>query len=313
MVSEDCWWLSPAKLNLFLHITGRRANGYHELQTVFQLLDYGDELCFEVTDNGIITLATPLEGVNAEDNLVVRAARALQQHAGCKQGVTIKLEKNLPLGGGLGGGSSNAATVLRALNTLWNTGLSIDKLASLGLQLGADVPVFVRGHSAWAEGVGEVLTEIELPECWYVVVHPAVHVSTVELFAEPALTRDCPPITIRGFRSGDAALVNVFEPLVCSLYPAVALALAALSRAAVESHSGAPGDPDLLDPDVTENEQPMMTGTGSCVFMRCGSERRAQSVLSALSSTQVGNGGGAFVAKGINALSDSDDKYVHHQ
>jgi len=312
VVSNESGWLSPAKINLFLHITGRRADGYHELQTVFQLLDYGDLLRFEVTDDSVITLATPLDGVNAEDNLVVRAARALQQHTGCQQGATIYLEKNLPLGGGLGGGSSNAATVLRALNALWNTRVSVDTLALLGLQLGADVPVFVRGRSAWAEGVGEVLTEIELPECWYVVVDSAVHVSTVELFAEPALTRDCPPITIRGFQGGDTVLVNVFEPLVCSHYPAVAQALAALSKAAVESHSGARVDDGLMNP-VMGCGQPMMTGTGSCVFMRCDSERRAQSVLSALSYTQVGSSGGAFVAKGINALSDSDDKYDHCQ
>ena len=172
-------WPSPAKLNLFLHITGRRRNGYHELQTVFQFLDYGDTLTFEPTLNGDIELLTPMEGVEYDDNLIVRAAKMLQEYAKIELGVRISLTKILPMGGGLGGGSSNAATTLVALNQLWDCQLSNAELASIGLKLGADVPVFIDGHAAWAEGVGEKLSPILPPEPWYAVIVPSCHVSKI--------------------------------------------------------------------------------------------------------------------------------------
>lgn len=173
---------SPAKLNLFLHITGRRADGYHELQTLFQFLDYGDTLTFHPRDDGVITLTPELPGVPAEQNLVVRAARCLQEASGTGKGADIHLDKKLPMGGGLGGGSSNAATTLVGLNHLWQTGLSEDQLAELGLALGADVPVFVRGRAALGEGVGEKLTPANPPEDWFIVVKPPVEISTAEIF-----------------------------------------------------------------------------------------------------------------------------------
>ncbi len=290
-------WLSPAKLNLFLHITGRRADGYHSLQTVFQLLDYGDELSFELTDTGVVAMQSPIAGVADEDNLIVRAARLLQQHCSCESGVTVRIKKILPMGGGLGGGSSNAATTLRALNELWQTGLSTRQLAELGLQLGADVPVFVQGRTAWAEGVGENLQPVTLPERWYVVVNPGVHVSTAELFSHPQLTRDCAAITIRGFHSG-VGLCNVFQPLVSELYPPVKEALNALSRSATK-HS--------IRDDHGEVQRPLLTGTGACVFLSCNSEAEARNVLTGLprfglpqphENMSVAR---CFVARGINS------------
>ena len=188
---------SPAKLNLFLHITGRRADGYHSLQTIFQLLDYGDSLTFTLNQSGDISLSPAMDTVAAEDNLIVRAARLLQSAAGCTQGCDIVIDKQIPMGAGLGGGSSNAATALVGLNQLWQSGLSSDELADLGTQLGADVPVFVRGNTAFAEGIGELLTAVELPEQWYLVITPDVQVSTAEIFSNPQLTRDTSPIKIR--------------------------------------------------------------------------------------------------------------------
>ena len=288
-------WLAPAKLNLFLHITGRRADGYHLLQTVFQLLDYGDELSFETTADGSISLATSMPGVDDDENLIVRAARLLQSHTQCSSGAKININKVLPMGGGLGGGSSDAATTLVALNCLWKTSLPVDALASLGLQLGADVPVFVRGQTAWAEGVGENLTPVKLPECWYVVVNPCVHVSTAELFSHPELTRDCAAITIRGFHTG-VGLGNVFQSLVCKLYPQVADAIAILSQAAI--------DCKVKDERKTESgaddqyRGAMMTGTGACVFLPCETEHQAQNVLGALRSELP-----AFIARGVNRSS----------
>jgi 4-diphosphocytidyl-2-C-methyl-D-erythritol kinase len=176
-------WPSPAKLNLFLHITGQREDGYHELQTAFQFLDYCDYLKFDIVDTPDICLITPIEGVKNEHNLVIKAAELLQQHANVTQGVNISLQKTLPMGGGLGGGSSNAATTLVALNKLWQCQLSNDELAGLGLKLGADVPVFIHGHAAWAEGVGEKLTPISPEEPWYSVIVPDCHVSTAEIFS----------------------------------------------------------------------------------------------------------------------------------
>lgn len=193
-------WPSPAKLNLFLYITGQRADGYHTLQTLFQFLDYGDTISIELRDDGDIRLLTPVEGVEHEDNLIVRAARLLMKTAADSgrlptgSGANISIDKRLPMGGGLGGGSSNAATVLVALNHLWQCGLSMDELAEMGLTLGADVPVFVRGHAAFAEGVGEILTPVDPPEKWYLVAHPGVNIPTPVIFKDPELPRNTPKV-----------------------------------------------------------------------------------------------------------------------
>ena len=221
-------WPAPAKLNLFLHITGRRPDGYHALQTVFRLLDWGDRIRLRVREDGRIRReGTSVAGVAEADDLAVRAALLLQRVANVAQGADIGIEKNVPAGGGFGGGSSDAATVLVALNRLWNAGLDVDALAALGLQLGADVPVFVRGHNAWAEGVGELLTPIALPPAWFVLVHPGVHVPTPALFASPDLTRDAPVAKIADFASG-SLLGNAFEPVLRRREPAVEAVLIAL-------------------------------------------------------------------------------------
>ncbi|NWF34860.1 4-(cytidine 5'-diphospho)-2-C-methyl-D-erythritol kinase [Stenotrophomonas sp. SAM-B] len=222
-------WPAPAKLNLFLHITGRRPDGYHQLQTVFRLLDWGDRIHLRVRDDGRVRReGVSVAGVAEADDLAVRAAHLLKNAANVAQGADIGVEKVVPAGGGFGGGSSDAATVLVALNRLWNTGLDADALAALGLQLGADVPVFVRGHNAWAEGVGELLTPMALPPAWFVLVHPGVHVPTPALFASPDLTRDAPVAKIADFASG-SLLGNAFEPVLRRREPAVEAALAALS------------------------------------------------------------------------------------
>ncbi|MCW6028959.1 4-(cytidine 5'-diphospho)-2-C-methyl-D-erythritol kinase [Stenotrophomonas sp. SRS1] len=222
-------WPAPAKLNLFLHITGRRPDGYHQLQTVFRLLDWGDRIHLRVRDDGRIRReGDSVAGVAEADDLAIRAAHLLKAAANIGQGADIGVEKRVPAGGGFGGGSSDAATVLVALNRLWGAGLEVDALAALGLQLGADVPVFVRGHNAWAEGVGELLTPIALPPAWFVLVHPGVHVPTPALFASPDLTRDAPVAKIADFASG-SLLGNAFEPVLRRREPAVEAALAALS------------------------------------------------------------------------------------
>jgi len=268
----DAPWPAPAKLNLFLHITGRRADGFHLLQTVFQFLDYGDELFFALRDDGLVQRVSELPGVTAETDLVVRAARLLQAETGCRQGVDIRLEKRLPMGGGLGGGSSDAATTLVALNALWRLGLPVERLAGLGLALGADVPVFVHGQAAWAEGVGERLQPVELPEPWYLVLVPPVSVATAAVFGAPELTRDCPAITIRDFLAG-MACVNVCEPVVRQRFPAVAEALDWLAGHAPSR----------------------MTGTGCCVFAAFATESGARRVLAQLPAGWQG-----FVAQGRN-------------
>jgi len=222
-------WPAPAKLNLFLHITGRRPDGYHQLQTVFRLLDWGDRIHLRIRDDGRIRReGISVAGVAEADDLAIRAARLLKNAANVTQGVDIGVEKVVPAGGGFGGGSSDAATVLVALNHLWRAGLDVDALAALGMQLGADVPVFVRGHNAWAEGVGELLTPIALPPAWFVLAHPGVHVPTPALFASPDLTRDAPVAKIADFASG-SLLGNAFEPVLRRREPAVEAALAALS------------------------------------------------------------------------------------
>jgi 4-diphosphocytidyl-2-C-methyl-D-erythritol kinase len=224
------WFPAPAKLNLFLHITGRRADGYHELQSVFRLLDWGDRVQLQVREDGQVRRVGPsVPGVAEADDLAVRAAVLLKNHANVAQGVDIAVEKRIPAGGGFGGGSSDAATVLVALNALWKTGLDEDALAGLGLQLGADVPVFVRGRNAWAEGVGEQLTPLALPPAWYVIADPGVHVPTAALFASPDLTRDAPVAKIADFASG-SLLGNAFEPVLRRREPAVEAVLVALDR-----------------------------------------------------------------------------------
>jgi 4-diphosphocytidyl-2-C-methyl-D-erythritol kinase len=264
-------WPAPAKLNLFLHIVGRRADGYHLLQTAFQFLDCSDLLYLSLRRDAGVRLLSPLPGVPAEADLTVRAARLLQRHCGVRQGVDIRLDKRLPMGGGLGGGSSDAATVLVALNVLWGTGLADDELAGLGLQLGADVPVFVRGHAAWGEGVGEQLTPIDLPEPCYVVLVPPVTVSTAEVFAAPELTRNTRAITISDFLSG--AGHNDCEAVVRRCYPAVAEALDWLRGFAPAR----------------------LTGTGACIFAPFTDADEARHVLGQLPRCWTG-----FVARGCN-------------
>lgn len=264
-------WPAPAKLNLFLHVCGRRADGYHLLQTVFQLLDFGDVLRFAPRPDGAIRRVKDLPGVPADDDLCVRAARLLQAATGTTQGVDIELDKRLPLGGGLGGGSSDAATTLVALNALWDTGLDTPALARLGLQLGADVPVFVHGLSSWGEGVGERLSPVELGSMWYLVLFPAVHVATGRVFAAPELTRNTPQITMSAFRAGRVR--NDCEPVVRALYPEVAQAL------------------DWL----AEFGKARLTGTGGCVFAAFASEQDAQAVCA-----QVPAPWRAFVARGVD-------------
>ena len=246
-------WPAPAKLNLGLRIVGRRADGYHLLQTVFRLLEWGDTVRLRVRADGrIVRLAGP-EDVPAEADLAVRAAHALQQASGCVLGAEIAVDKRIPLGGGLGGGSSDAATALRALDVLWGCGLGEDRLAALGLALGADVPVFVRGRNAVAEGIGERLTPVHLAPAWYVVVHPGVAVPTAELFQAPELTRDAAPETIPRLSSG-AVRGNVFEPVVRARHPQVAAALDWLGGfgAAHLSGSGACIFTEVRDRDAAE-------------------------------------------------------------
>nr|WP_314877803.1 4-(cytidine 5'-diphospho)-2-C-methyl-D-erythritol kinase [uncultured Pseudomonas sp.] len=262
---------APAKLNLWLHIIGRRADGYHELETVFQFLDHADQLRFALRDDGQVRLQTDIPGVDHDSNLIVRAARQLQQQSGCTQGADIWLEKLLPMGGGIGGGSSDAATTLLGLNHLWQLGWDLDRLAALGLSLGADVPVFVRGHAAFAQGVGEQLTPVDPAEPWYVVLVPQVSVSTAEIFSHPQLTRDSLPLKMRPVPEGNSR--NDCQPVVEQSYPEVRNALNLLGK-------------------YTEAR---LTGTGSCVFGAFPSKAEADKVLALLSETQTG-----FVAKGSN-------------
>ena len=262
---------APAKLNLFLHVVGRRTDGMHLLQTVFQLLDFGDELVFGEAPDGCIQLESDLAEVPAEKNLVMRAARALAAHANVRKGTRIELHKRVPSGGGLGGGSSDAATTLLALNRLWNCGLGIDELAAIGLNLGADVPVFVRGHSAWAEGVGELLTPVALGNRWYLVVRPRCAVNTAVIFADRELTRNTPLRKMAAFFPG--AGHNDCESVVRRSCPDVDRALAWLA-----GHGEA-----------------RMSGTGSCVFAAFADERVAMSVAAGVPDQWTW-----FVAQGID-------------
>jgi 4-diphosphocytidyl-2-C-methyl-D-erythritol kinase len=264
-------WPAPAKINLFLHITGRRADGYHELQTVFQFLDICDQLRFAIRQDGEIHRISEMAGVDESQDLTVRAARLLKQHAETKLGVDIYIDKVLPMGGGLGGGSSDAATTLLALNHLWNVNLPTSELAKLGLALGADVPVFIYGLAAWAEGVGETFTPVEPNEPWYLVVVPPAHVSTAEIFCDPQLTRNCKSIKIADFLAGQTE--NVCEVVVKKRYPEVEEALNWLSQFAPTR----------------------MTGTGACIFAGFETEEAAQHVFE-----QLPTGWKGFVAKGMN-------------
>ncbi len=227
----DGWsrWPAPAKLNLFLRILGRRPDGYHELQTVFALLDWGDEVDLRVRADGGIERNAGAAGVSAENDLAVRAARALQQASGTELGADIAVSKRIPMGGGFGGGSSDAATTLRALNALWGLDWTSDRLMALGLGLGADVPVFIGGHSSWAEGLGERLTPLSLPPRHYLLLDPGVHAPTGELFQAPDLTRNQQPLRIADFVAGKC-LDNVFEPLLRARDARVDAAMRALAR-----------------------------------------------------------------------------------
>ena len=262
MNGEAGWsaWPAPAKLNLFLHVTGRRADGYHLLQSVFRLLDWGDRIRLRVRDDGDIRRhGASVAGVGEADDLAVRAANALQEAAKIRKGADIVVEKSIPAGAGFGGGSSDAATVLLALNRLWGLDWDSDRLAALGLALGADVPVFVRGHNAWAEGVGERLLPVELPPAWYLLFDPGIHVATRELFQAPELTRDSAPATISDFVSG-AVLDNAFEPVLRRREPAVEAAFAMLARVG----------------------RPRLTGTGSGCFVEFATRGQAEDAHASL-------------------------------
>ena len=253
-------WPAPAKLNLFLRIPGRRADGYHLLQTVFRLLDWGDTVRLRVRHDGRIARhGASVAGVAEADDLAVRAAHLLQAATGSTSGADIAIDKRIPAGGGFGGGSSDAATVLVALDALWNTRLGEDRLAALGLQLGADVPLFVRGRNAWAEGIGEQLTPIDLTPAWYLLVNPGVHVATAALFQSPELTRDAGPATIVDFVSGKP-LGNAFEPVLRGREPAVDAAFVALSQVGT----------------------PHLTGSGSGCFVEFATRESAAAALAAL-------------------------------
>lgn len=261
---------APAKLNLMLRVTGRRTDGYHLLQTVIRFIDHGDTLSFHVRGDGAITRLNEVPGVPADEDLAVRAARLLKQACGTPLGADITLEKRLPLGGGLGGGSSDAATTLLALNRLWRAGLERERLLALALELGADVPVFVFGENALAEGVGERLAPLAVPPAWYLVLTPPVEVPTARIFADPELKRDSKPIKIRAFSVEQAG--NDLEPVVCREFPEVARHLAWLRQAGPA----------------------WVTGAGACVFAAFPTEIAARRVW-----RQVPAGMRGFIARGL--------------
>ncbi len=265
---------APAKLNLFLHVVGRRQDGYHLLQTVFRFLDFSDQLSFAVRPDGIVRLHNPIAGVPEEKDLCVRAAKLLQQKTGATQGVDIFMQKQIPMGGGLGGGSSDAATTLLALNHLWKVNLNPEQLLELGLQLGSDVPVFIFGQNAFAEGVGEKLAAIELPPAWYLVLVPPVQVSTAEIFTSKELTRNTIPITIPPFSVWQGH--NDLELVVCRAYPEVARCLEWLKR-------------------LENTTIAAMSGSGACVFAEFATERAARAAFEQIPDDMKG-----FVAKGLD-------------
>ncbi len=273
-------FLAPAKINLFLHITGQRADGYHLLQTVFRLLDYYDNIYLKPTESKEIKRVNDVVGVPEAQDLCIRAAKLLQQHTNCQLGVEILVEKHIPMGGGLGGGSSDAATVLLALNNLWQLNLSREELLSLGLQLGADVPFFIYGTNAWAEGIGEQLQEISLPEAWYVVLNPNVHVSTAEIFSDKRLTKDSIPKIMSTFSSiansaassNSTEFKNELEEVVCNKYPPVLNCLAWLKQFG----------------------NARMSGSGASVFLEVANERIANDICNKKPEDVQG-----FIAKGL--------------
>lgn len=275
------FWPAPAKLNLELRILGQRSDGYHELQTLFQLLNIGDELWIKPNDSGQVSLESAYDEVPSDDNLVIKAAKALSPYKNvspnkeASQGAAIKLTKNLPSGAGLGGGSSDAATTLVALNHLWQLGLSNQKLCDIGATLGADVPVFVKGKTAWAEGIGEILSEASMPEKWYLILYPDVKINTAKIFSHPALTRNDKPIKLRATRT-EASLelgYNAFQPLVAELYPEVKEALEFLNKFGKAT----------------------LTGTGSCVFLTFDNEREVRKIAALCKQRWL-----ALTARGIN-------------
>ncbi len=266
---------SPAKINLFLHIVGQRPNGYHELETAFQFIDYGDEVSISVNSSNSIELLTEIEGVNTCDNLIYKAALQLKEHTKCELGAHIRINKVLPMGGGLGGGSSNAATVLVALNHLWQLNLTTQELADIGLTLGADVPIFVHGFAAFAQGVGEVLTPISPSEYWYLIAKPNCSISTQAVFTSPDLQRNTPKLLLNNIDNdlNIESCHNDCETMVIKHYPEVAKLLAWL----------------------IEYAPSRMTGTGACIFSRFNSEDEAREIQSKLP-----DGIESFVAKGVN-------------
>lgn len=280
MSAREATVRAPAKLNLFLHVLGRRPDGYHELQTLFQLVDLCDELRIAVTDDGEVRRVDAgaddaMAAVPEDRDLAIRAARLLRERAGIHAGARIAIRKRIPMGGGLGGGSSDAGAVLRTLNRLWSAGLDEDALAALGLELGADVPLFVRGRTAWGEGRGERLTPVATDPAWYLIVHPGVAVSTAEVFADPELTRDTPPLTMRDL--GTASLRNDCEAVVRRRHPQVAAALDFLAR-----HGKA-----------------RLSGTGACVFAGFATEAEAAAVAGQLPAAWTGH-----VARGLERIDD---------
>ena len=265
---------APAKLNLFLHVVGRRPDGYHLLQTLFRFIDLHDTLHFSLREDGVVRRINVVEGVEEDQDLCVRAARLLQSETGCELGAEIGVEKRIPMGGGLGGGSSDAATTLIALNRLWSLGLSRSRLMRLGLRLGADVPVFIFGENAFAEGVGEELQAYPLEEAWYVVLFPPVHVPTAEIFARPELTRDTVSITMRALPKwqSEQQLHNDLQPVVCAIYPEVGRHISWLNNFG----------------------KAMMTGSGACVFAEFASRSQAEVVVQ-----QLPDGMRGVVAQGL--------------
>lgn len=283
-MKEQQYWLSPAKLNLFLYITGRRTDGYHNLQTLFQFVDYCDTLCFQTRDDDQICLMTEFVGVKQEDNLIIKATQLLLRYINQHNlllpphyGVDITVDKKLPMGGGLGGGSSNAATTLLALNQLWNLSLTTQQLMAIGSQIGADVPIFIYGHSAFAQGIGDQLTPIDIVEKWYLVVKPNVDISTVDIFTHPQLKRDT--VTRNLTELLQLPFKNDCEPTVRLLYPQI----------------------DRLINLLSNKAPTRLTGTGSCLYCECDSELHAQQLQQFLKMmTQKSENITSFIAKSCN-------------
>ncbi len=262
---------APAKLNLFLHITGVREDGYHDLQTIFQLLDFSDEVVLQRRHDGKINRTHGLEGIKPQDDLIIKAANALRHHTGTQRGADIGVVKRLPVGGGIGGGSSDAASTLMGLNQLWECDLNDRELQDIGRTLGADVPVFINGKNAWAEGIGDLLTDISLPEKWYLLIHPDVHISTANLFSSDELTRDKPLLKIRDFPDADTS--NVFEEVARKQYPEV----------------------DKVFRWLGDFAKPKLTGTGSCIFAALDTQELASKL-----QTQVPKQWNSFVVKSVS-------------